>query len=134
MAEAFAERYKIAETIDSQEIFNISTAFFEYLKNNFVIKKVYRKYPLSLHLNDRLFERIIDLILETEDGIVVIQNSGFSGGQKGWPKKSKELADFLYLTEIAVKEIFNIQKVRSYVHFVLGAGLIEVKIQQKVIV
>ena len=74
------------------------------------------------------------MILETDDGLVVIQNSGFTGGQKNWSKKSKELADFLFLSETAIIRLFGQQNIESYVHFILGGGLQQIEIQQKVTV
>ncbi len=134
MAQAFTERYQLSETVDPRDMIVASSSFYTYLKKNFDIKKVHRKYPLSFQYHGRLFEKIIDLILETEDGLVVIQNSGFAGGQKSWLKKSKELSDFVFLSELAIQSIFGQQNIRSYVHFILGGGLQEVQIHQKVTV
>lgn len=132
MAEAFAERYGVTEGIDYQELTRISTSFYSFLKNNFSIKRMYRKYLVRVYFKDRLFEKIIDFVLETDDGLVIIQNSGFSGEEKSWTKKSKELFDFLFLAEVAILKTFEQQNIKSYVHFVLGAGIQQVLIKLKV--
>lgn len=133
MAEAFALRYDLVEFVDAQEMVDRATAFYDFLKNNFTIKKAHRKYPLTFHYQNRKFEKIVDYILETEDGLVLIQNSGFAGGEKSWNKKSKELADFLYLSSLATRDIFGTQATKLYVHFILGGALQQVAIQPRVV-
>lgn len=134
MAQAFAERYQLTEAIETDDITRASAAFFNYLKSAFTIKKVYRKYPVSFHYKGRLFEKIIDFILETDDGLVIIQNSGFAGGEKNQNKKAKELADFLFLAELAIHSVFGENNIKSFVHFILAGALQQVLIQQKVVV
>lgn len=133
MAEAFVGRYDLAEFVEAKEMVDRSTAFYNFLKNNFTIKKVHRKYPLTFHYQNRKFEKIVDYILETEDGLVLIQNSGFAGGEKSWSKKSKELSDFLYLSSLATQDIFGTQATKLYVHFILGGALQQVAVQPRVV-
>jgi hypothetical protein len=90
-------------------------------------------YPVRYFYKNRLFEKIIDLVLKTKDGIVLIQNSGFHGEQDKWTTKIQkgELPDFLYLSKKAIEEIFDTRDVKTYVHFVLGAGLIAIEVERK---
>ena len=65
-------------------------------------------------------------MLETPAGMVLIQNSGYTGQQKNWRKKAKELAPWMYLSRMALEEMFGVEQVRTFVHFVLGGGVMEI--------
>lgn len=133
LANKIIGRYDIEEEVSTERFVQNSTAFFSKLSEQFELEEVYRKYPLRYFYKKRLFEKIIDLVLKTKDGIVIIQNSGFDGAQDKWKSKihKGELPDFLFLAQKAIQEIFNTRSVKTYVHFVLGAGLVELEIRQK---
>ena len=127
MATAFIERYELEEAILPKALLQLSNAFYQYLGDHFVIKKIHRKYPVRHFRQGRLFETIIDFILETDQGLIIIQNSGFAGGAKKWKNKSLELVPWLHLSKEACHLIFQRNKVRTLVHFVLGGSLVAVE-------
>ena len=133
MAAAFIDRYEIEEDLmDAKALLNLSNTFHQYLADNFSIKKIHRKYPIRHFHNKRLFETIIDFVIETEQGIVLIQNSDSIGGSKKWNKKIKELSSWLHLSKEALALIFQRNKIRTFVHFVMGGGLVAVETQIKI--
>ena len=58
---------------------------------------------------------------------MLIQNSGFTGGSKKWKNKATELIPWLQLTKEALAIIFQRNKIRTFVHFVMGGGLVAVE-------
>lgn len=135
MARQLIERYEISEDTTAERFVKNSTAFYTAIAKQFDSTKVYRKYPIRYFYKNRLFEKIIDLVLETKDGLVIIQNSGFEGAQDKWDSKIQkgELPDFFFLAKKAIQEIFDTRAVKTYVHFVLGAGLVDLKVENKVL-
>ena len=133
MAKKLIARYEVAEDTTPERFVQNSSAFFNTLSQHFEIIESHRKYPVRYFYKKRLFEKIIDLVLKTKDGIIVIQNSGFHGEQEKWEGKIQkgELPDFLFLSKKAIQEIFNTSNVNTYIHFVLGAGLIALEVENK---
>jgi len=128
MATGIVLRYEIVEMVEAQEMRRISDDFFALLEQTFSIQKMYRKYPVQLLQQRQLFSTIVDIILETEEGLVLIQHSSFSGkSQKQMIVKARELRAWLHLSKMAAQAIFQKQKVRTYVHFVMDSSLVEVE-------
>lgn len=127
MAAAFVARYDVEEMLDPKSLIRTANAWWTYLDRSYEIKKVYRKYPVRYFWQGRLFEKIVDLILETNRGIVVFQNSGFAGEQKKWRNKALELGDWFHLSKSALQEAFNTPDIRTYVHFVMNGAVMEVR-------
>lgn len=126
MAAAFIERYQVEEMLDSKSLIRTANAWWTFLDRSYKIENVYRKYPVRYFWKGRLFEKIVDLILVTNQGLVVFQNSGFAGDQKKWRNKALELADWFYLSKSALREIFGQLEIQSYVHFVMNGAVMEV--------
>lgn len=126
MATAFLERYEVEPMLEAKTLLKTANAYQNWLEQQFSFTKMHRKYPIRIHQDGRLFRTIVDMVLETEQGIVIIQNSGFAGESKNWKKKAKELGDWFYLSKKAVQSVFGVIEVRTMVHFVLSGGLVEV--------
>ena len=101
--------------------------FYDHLKDNFSIRNIYRKYPIRHFYQKRLFETVIDFVIETDQGLVIIQNSGFVGNGKKIKNKALELTSWLHLSKTALRVIFQKEKVRTLVHFVLEGNIIAVE-------
>lgn len=126
----FIERFELEESVKVADFYQQIKAYFAYLDRNFTLKNVYRKYPVRYFKEERLFERILDLVIETDRGLIVIQNSGFAGDGNKLRPKAQELSAFFYLSQLAVQEIFKVANVRTFAHFVLHGTLIEVETKQ----
>jgi ATP-dependent helicase/nuclease subunit A len=127
MASAFLERYEVADLVEAKAMLKFSNQWFNWLEKEFSIRKIHRKYPIRLQHKGRLFKTIIDLVLETDHGLVLIQNSGFAGDSKRWRSKASELSDWLHLSKTALREIFDAVAVKTMVHFVLSGAVVEVE-------
>ena len=124
------KRYEIEGEIEERIMIKAAGAYFHWLKTHFNIKKIHRKYPIRLIRKNRLFRTILDLVVETDQGLVLIQNSGFAGEGKNLNKKAKDLGDWFFLSQESLKEIFQIEEVKTLVHFVMQGKLIEVAIRE----
>ncbi len=127
MAEGVLRRFELEEELKANMLLRNATAFFDHLQQHYPAQQMHRKYPIRLFHEQRLFETIIDFILITEEELVLIQNSSFAGDEKQWKIKATELKDWLHLSKTALQDIFQVRKVHTLVHFVLGGGLLEVE-------
>ena len=96
LAEAILERFGVSEMLDLRNLVLHSKTYLTFLAQNFRANKIYKKYPVRYHYKDRLFEKVIDLILATNNGLVIIQNSGFAKGKKGWKNKALKLSPWSF--------------------------------------
>ena len=101
----------------------------EYIRNNFRPSAMHRKYPVMLEEDGRLFYAVLDLVLETGEGLVLIQNSSFDSDYNSgkWENKALQLAGWLHLAGAALQRVFGKPLVKTYVHFVLSAVVVEVE-------
>ncbi len=128
LAEGIIERYGLAGW-PAQDLLQLSENWAAFLASRFPSHKAYRKYPVRYFHQGRLFSTVIDLILETEQGLAVIQNSGFGEGE---PSKMRQralqnLGSWCYLSRLGLEQLFETGNVRTFVHFVMSATLIEVE-------
>jgi ATP-dependent exoDNAse (exonuclease V) beta subunit len=131
MVRGYLKRYETEETTTAEHFLSRSFAFYQRLEQEYQIIASHRKYPIRFFYKGRLFEKIIDLVLETDEGLVLIQHSGFTGDASKWEHKIQkgELADFMFLAKRAIQEIFNEPRIHTVIHFVMGSGMIEVDIK-----
>jgi ATP-dependent helicase/nuclease subunit A len=87
-----------------------------------------REYPIRATVDSPVGARrvhgTIDLLLETPDGVVIVDHKSFLGEAPRWPKKAGEfasqLAAYAWVMRAAGKRVLG-----SYVHFAVGAGTVE---------
>ncbi|MFT5748006.1 MAG: ATP-dependent helicase/nuclease subunit A [Saprospiraceae bacterium] len=130
MEVAFYRRFEIEDMLSEKAMLKASDAYSHWLTGHFEIKETHRKYPIRLLRKNRLFTTALDMVLETEEGLVLIQNSSFAGEGKALIKKAKELGDYLFLSQTALREIFGDGEIRTMVHFVLSGKLVEVGVKE----
>ncbi|MCO6478315.1 MAG: UvrD-helicase domain-containing protein [Phaeodactylibacter sp.] len=130
MAEGFIERYEMGAAAP-RALAQLGDAWAGFLERQFDIRQAYRKYPIRYFHHGRLFTNVIDLLLDTPKGLVVIQNSGFAGDSLTREKQRalQNLGSWCYLSGCAVREIFGREQARTFVHFVMSGNLIEIEVR-----
>lgn len=131
MATQLVTRFDLLDSIEVKDLLDRGQAWANFQNQRFQYEQFFRKYPIHYTYNGRHFNTIIDLVLQSDKGLVIVQNSGFAGGDKKWPSKAKELADWLFLSKSAMQEIFDQPVAGTFVHFVLHGVLVEVAVQQQ---
>ena len=85
-----------------------------------------REYPVTAAVaatgGTRRVQGTIDLLLETPEGVVLIDHKSFPGGQSQWADKAREfapqLAAYAHVLAAGGKRVLA-----TYVHFPIGAGV-----------
>jgi len=131
MANGFLQRFEMVDAVSENALLEYSSKFLKYLNENFSIKKIYRKYPVLHFYQKRLFETEIDFVVETEQGIVIIQNSDFVGKAKQYKNEALRMTPWVHLCKRALQIIFHKGKVRTMVHFVLDGTLVAIETKEK---
>ncbi len=130
LAEAIIDRFGIAEMLESRSLVAHSKTYLTFLEQTFQPAKTHKKYPLRYHYKNRLFDKIIDLILETNTGLIIIQNSGFAKAPREWKNKALKLSPWFFLAKEGLEAVFKRKDVRCFVHFPLGGGLVELEVER----
>lgn len=130
MATTLLGRFEVDETIEATALTDLSKQWQAHLTKQFNPKRSLRKYPVRYFQDRRLFATVIDLLLETDHGLVLIQNSGFGGDAKQLERKAGELGSWLHLSKKAVQALFKAERVRTFVHFVLHSAVVEVETKE----
>jgi ATP-dependent exoDNAse (exonuclease V) beta subunit len=125
--QAVLQRFNVHEYLEAKHLLPLGKAWHTLLEKQFQQPFYHYKYALRSWQGQRLFEREIDLLLETDQGLVIIQFSSYSGEMGRCRNKAQELAPFLSLAREGVQQVFQEPLVRTYVHFVLFGMLMEVR-------
>lgn len=133
MARELIEYHELEEFLEPAELVQLAQKWWSHLEQSFTIKAVYRKYPLRHYYRGRLFQTVVDLIIDTGEGLVVVQHSAFGGDHKKWKSKALELADWFYLCQDGLRPLFQKRAVQTYVHFVLTGAMVEVSTSSAVL-
>ncbi len=130
MAATLLARFEVEDSIAATALTGLSKQWQLHLSKQFNPKRSLRKYPVRYFQDRRLFATVIDLLLETDEGIILVQNSGFGGDGKQLERKAGELAPWLHLSKKAIMALFKEERVRTFVHFVLHSALVEVETKE----
>lgn len=128
MAAGIIERFEVNEMIEVNALLQLGQEWRQFLQNHFPAKEVFRKYPIRHPYKEQLFETIIDLLIKTDKGWVVIQNTGYAGGDKKRDNHALKLSDWFFLVREALQQIYPDQIIDTYVHFVLSADCYQLSI------
>jgi ATP-dependent helicase/nuclease subunit A len=126
MAKGFIERYELSD-LAPEQLTNIGDQWQSFLERQFSGTSILRKYPIQYYHHNRLFSTMIDLVIDTPNGLVLIQNSGFAGTetQKQKNRALKNLGPWAYLSSLAVQSVMGAKPPRIFVHFVMSGQLTE---------
>lgn len=119
--------FNLTGSIDSLQLLSVSEQWRQWLERHHNIREEWRKYPLRYFHGQQLFETIVDLVLDTPDGLVLVQNSSFHGDPKSCEKKATELGLWLGLSKLGIEKALNKEVAHTYVHFVLLGRIVEMK-------
>lgn len=130
IAAGIIDRFEVGEMVEADALVQIGQKWREFVDFHFPAKRILRKYPIRHYHNEQLFETIIDLLIETEKGWVLIQNTSYAGSDKNLDKKAGELSSWFFLVKEALDEIFGSQSIETYVHFVLSANCYQLQLEK----
>lgn len=125
ITEGLLQRFEVEEWLSAEHLLPAGQAFRDFLDQYFQEPFYHQRYPLRHFHGVRIFEREIDLLLESDDGIALIQFSSYAGDMKRYRAKAAEMAPFLYFSKAGVQQVFQEENIRTFVHFVLNGAMVE---------
>jgi ATP-dependent exoDNAse (exonuclease V) beta subunit len=131
MAQGYIERYTLEDT-RAEDLLEQSMRWQQWMAQQFSAQRILRKYPIRHHFQGRQFETIVDWVLETEEGMVLLQNSGYdqSGQEKLKNHALSQLWAWAYLSQKGLQALFGKRNVRCFIHYVMAGAVVELQLNE----
>jgi ATP-dependent helicase/nuclease subunit A len=113
------------ENRDGSEQLKRAKKFEEWLAKKFDIQAITKQYPIVIETQQRLFKTQIDILLETRQGLIVVQNDAFNGDRL--KEKAEAYKDWAYFTRKSLAQnAAQATSVTFLIHFPFSGALVEV--------
>ena len=124
MANRLLDGYKMAETITSDELLELSNRLDEWVNKNYPGARIYRELPFSHpQANGTIIEGNADLVLETDEGYVIIDHKTFPGGREQCIQKAEGFTGQIGAYAEALTAATNKPILATYIHFPISGYL-----------
>ncbi|MFT5802688.1 MAG: hypothetical protein ACI956_002509, partial [Nonlabens sp.] len=117
MAESVLDRFSMEQSIPTKTLQDYSKAFYDKIKANWAPTKIIKHYPIRYREEGRRLETVLDMVLETKSGLVLIHLDGSSGKQKS--KSTKEAVAILQYAKSAVAQDYGQMVTEALVGFTM---------------
>ena len=102
-----------------KELLNVVSEFYNWLAKEFNPVKLHNELPLMMEIDGQLVNGIADLIVKTDDEIILIDYKTFIGDSAQMQWKAKTFSGQLKLYMDILKVGFPGKKVRGGIYFVM---------------
>ncbi len=131
MATRTLHGFGLASAIDPEAVIAAVHGFRTQILNRFQPGKMLVEVPFTVTAEEgRQVTGIMDLLLETAQGWIIIDHKSFPGGSSAWPEKALSFSGQLDLYRKAVV-LAKGPVVGTWIHFAVGGGLVEVQFDRR---
>ena len=123
-------RYGITPNVEAAEVLKNKMAFFDYIDKSFAVLRCHKELPLLSKIDGRLISGIADLLIETEDEVILVDHKTFQGGKDKLKQKAEEYAGQLELYRRILCLSFKGKEIRSFLNFTTSSALIELILEK----
>ncbi len=119
--------HEISSHLQVADVEAMLDRFIHLLQERFRPRQIHVEVPFhSTNETGQRIDGIMDLVLETGDGWVVIDHKSFPGPRTAWREKALSYSGQLALYRHALKQVQD-RPVQTWIHFTIGGGLVEVR-------
>ena len=124
IANGLLTRWNIASSVDSKDVVAAGAALRDWIERTWPAAQWHREWPLSMHLeNGSKLRGIVDLVLETGEGYVVIDHKSFPGGRDRAVEKAEGYSGQLMAYAEAIKVATGCPVIGCFIHMPV-AGIV----------
>ena len=126
MAQGYLQRFELS-TGNARQMVELSNRWQLHLQQQLDIQKEWRRYPLRFAHQGQQFETVADWVIDTGNGLVLIQNSEFdhTESQRLQNNALAKMGNWAYFSSLGLKAIFGQRNLRVFVHYVMAGTVIE---------
>ena len=126
MAERVLKGYGVEAMIRPEDVLALADRFRSQLETQFHPRRVWVETPFTaMNTEGQRVTGIIDLLLETEAGWVIVDHKSFPGKRSDWAAKALTYSGQLAMYRDAVRRLTG-KEAETWIHFAVGGGLMEV--------
>jgi ATP-dependent helicase/nuclease subunit A len=124
------QRFEPDDTYDPSVFLDQADRFRRFIQQQYQPEKEpFRKFPLRYQYGMRRFETVVDFIWPLNEGVLLVQNSGFTGDVKQLDRKAGELADWFFLSQMGLSKVLGVKEVKLLLHFVWSGRMVEIQFE-----
>ncbi len=97
-----------------------------WIENTYPKARLFKEWPVMLRLGDQKSRGWIDLLIETEDGYVIIDHKTFPGSRNQWGKKALEYSPQLGLYKQAVEQAKGKKVLDLFIHMPVVGSMVKI--------
>lgn len=116
--------HAVAEHANEDAVLEQSAAFTRWISKTYKPIAIYREWPLQMKVDGQFVNGIADLVLETEQGLVVIDHKSYPGGKDTWQSKANEFRVQLECYKQVLEAATGKKVVETAVHFVVAGAVV----------
>jgi hypothetical protein len=125
-ARSIVAGYGLTDCVSSEHLLDMADRFRLCLEREFSPTRMLVEVPIeATNKSGQRVEGIIDLLLETPQGWVLIDHKSFPGPRSKWGDKAISYSGQLSLYGEGLRSL-NLRVSSLWIHFVVGGGLVEV--------
>ncbi len=118
--------YELANHLKGEDILQMVNRFRASLEKQFQPKHVLVEIPIATtNESGQRIEGFIDMLVETDDGWILIDHKSFPGKRSEWSLEAMSYSGQLALYREALKKL-KLPVASVWIHFAVGGGLVEV--------
>ena len=129
MAASVLENHGIPTSVAADDVLACTSRFQGCLQDNFKPLSIRPEWPVTMTLETgQRMHGWIDVLVETEEGWIIIDHKSFPGGRNGWDQKALSYSGQLAAYRNAVMQATGQPVISQWIHFSVGGGLVEIVI------
>lgn len=124
LAANLLQRHGLAGAVPEHEMLARSAELRTLFERRHTVRRWLREWPIRLRQGETIVSGFADLVLDTEDGWVVIDHKSFKGARAQWSAKAAEYTGQLAAYAGAMAAASGRPVISVWVHFVVGGGMV----------
>ena len=121
---SLAHKYELVLGDFEKKLSSRIVQFYEWIQSTYNPKKLYKELPVMMEANGQLINGIADLVIETENQLILIDYKTFQGDESSLRWKSSTFSGQLKIYQDILKKAFPGKEVKAAVYFIMEGRVV----------
>lgn len=131
LARDVLERFEVAATVDASRLHIASDQLLQWIESRWPGAVLRQEWPVSQRLPEgTVLQGIADLVLETQEGLVLIDHKSFPGNREQAAERAGEYAGQLAAYAGALEAATRMPVLKVYIHLPVSGTVVEVQLSK----
>jgi len=127
LLEGLLARHGVGGAVLTADLLDNCDGFYKFI-DGLKPNRIFTEWPIQMRIGDQLMIGTADMLLDSPDGWIVVDHKSFPGPQSLWVKEAEGYAGQLKAYSDALKRATGRPVVGIYINFVVGGGMVELKV------